>query len=143
MLIGSYRHQLDAKNRFRVPTKLKNELGSGFIITKGTAGCLFAFSSDGFKDLYEKLAMLPLFDEAAQKPVRKFLSSAFETEEDGQSRILLPKELKKFAGIEKNVVFVGAGNRVEIWAEEAWDKLNSDDDDDFDVTMAELGKFGV
>ena len=142
MLIGTYRHQLDAKNRFRVPTKLKNELGTGFILTKGSAGCLFAFSIAGFKELYEKLSMLPLFDESAQKPVRKFLSSAFETEEDWQSRILLPKELKKFAGIEKNVVFVGAGNRVEIWAEDAWDKTNSDDDD-FDSVVSELGKFGV
>ena len=85
--------------------------------------------------------MLPLFDEEAQKPVRKFLSSAFETEEDGQSRILLPKELKKFAGIEKNVVFIGAGSRVEIWAEEKWDAM--DDDDDFDSCVAALGKFGV
>ena len=98
MLIGTYRHQLDAKNRFRVPTKLKAELGTNFIITKGTGGCLFAFSSEGFEDLYKKVSMLPLFDEEAQKPVRKFLSSAFETEEDGQSRILLPKELKDKIG---------------------------------------------
>ena len=141
MLIGTYRHQLDAKNRFRVPTKLKAELGTNFIITKGSGGCLFAFSSEGFEDLYKKVSMLPLFDEEAQKPVRKFLSSAFETEEDGQSRILLPKELKKFAGIEKNVVFIGAGSRVEIWAEEKWDAMN--DDDDFDSCVAALGKFGV
>lgn len=141
MLIGSYRHQLDAKNRFRVPTKLKAELGSNFIITKGTGGCLFAFSSEGFSDLYKKVSMLPLFNEEAQKPVRKFLSSAFETEEDGQSRILLPQELKKYAKITKNVVFVGAGNRVEIWAEEAWDAI--DDDDDFDACVEALGKFGV
>ena len=143
MLIGTYRHQLDAKNRFRVPAKLKNELGSNFIITKGTGGCLFAFSSEGFEDLYQKLAMLPLFDEEAQKPVRKFLSSAFETEEDGQSRILLPKELKKFANITKNVVFIGAGSRVEIWAEEEWDKINNEADDDFDAAMNALGKLGV
>ena len=143
MLIGTYRHQLDAKNRFRMPAKLKSELGSDFIITKGTGGCLYAFSREGFEDLYKKLAMLPLFDDEAQKPIIKFLASAFEAEEDGQSRVLLPKELKKFADITKNVVFIGAGNRVEIWSEEAWDKLNSDDDDDFDSCMAALGKLGV
>ena len=141
MLIGTYRHQIDAKNRFRVPTKLKSELGNNFIITKGVGGCLFAFSGEGFEDLYKKVSMLPLFDEEAQKPVRKFLSSAFETEEDGQSRILLPKELKKFAGIEKNIVFVGVGNRVEIWAEEKWDE--QDDDDDFDSCMNALKGYGV
>ena len=82
VLIGTFRHQLDAKNRFRVPTKLKAELGTNFIITKGSGGCLFAFSAEGFEDLYQKVSMLPLFDEEAQKPVRKFLASAFEIEED-------------------------------------------------------------
>ena len=61
-------------------------------------------------------------------------------EEDAQGRILLPKELVKHAEITKNVVFVGVGNRVEIWAEETWDKIDSDDEDnDFSV----LAKFGV
>ena len=83
---------------------------------------------------------LPLFDEEAQKPIRKFLSSAFETEEDAQGRILLPKELVNFAQITKNIVFVGVGNRVEIWAEEVWDKESENAEAaDFSV----LAKFGV
>ena len=86
------------------------------------------------------MVALPLFDEEAQKPVRKFLSSAFEAEEDGQGRILLPKELISYAGITKNIVFVGVGNRIEIWAEEIWDKENSDDEK-FDFSI--LAKFGV
>ena len=49
--------------------------------------------------------------------------------------------MKKFAGIEKNVVFIGAGNRGEIWAEEKWDAI--EDDDDFDACLSALGKFGV
>ena len=88
MLIGTYRHSVDAKKRMRVPSKFKGELGSNFIITKGTCGNLFAFSSDKFSALYDKLTNLPLFDEEAQKPVRKFLASAFEAEEDGQGRVL-------------------------------------------------------
>lgn len=138
MLIGTYRHSVDAKNRMRMPVKFKSELGSGFIITKGTANNLFVFSAEEFKVIYDKLTNLPTFDEEAQKVVRKFLSSAFEAEEDSQGRVLLPKELVKFAGITKELVFVGAGNRVEIWAEEAWDKFD-DESTDFNV----LGKLGV
>ena len=138
MLIGTYRHAVDAKKRMRMPFKFKSELGAGFIITKGNAENLFVFSADEFKKLYEKLTALPMFDEEAQKAVRKFLSSAFETEEDAQGRVLLPKELVAYAKITKNLVFVGAGSRVEIWAEESWDKFDSENTD-FNV----LSKFGV
>ena len=140
MLIGSYRHSVDAKKRMRMPSKFKNELGTDCIITKGNSGNLFVFSKEQFNSLYEKMVNLPLFDEEAQKPVRKFLSSAFEAEEDNQGRVLLPKELINFANITKNIVFVGVGNRVEIWAEEIWDKQNNDEDSaDFSI----LAKFGV
>lgn len=141
MLIGSYRHSIDAKKRMRMPSKFKSSLGANFVITKGTCGNLFVFSSEEFSALYEKMTALPLFDEEAQKPIRKFLSSAFEAEEDNQGRILLPKELISYAHITKNLVFVGVGNRVEIWAEEVWDKMNEDDDKSSDFSV--LAKYGV
>ncbi len=140
MLIGTYRHSVDAKKRMRMPSKFKAELGANFVITKGNSDNLFVFSHAEFDALYSKMTSLPLFDEEAQKPIRKFLASAFEAEEDNQGRVLLPKELAKFAKIDKNLVFVGVGNRVEIWAEEKWDEVDSSDEKtDFSV----LAKYGV
>ena len=141
MLIGTYRHSIDSKKRMRIPSKFKGELGSNCIITKGTGTNLMVFSGEGFQDLYERLSNLSIFDDAAQKPVRKFLSSAFEAEEDAQGRILLPKELALHAEITKNIVFVGVGNRVEIWAEEIWDKMQEEDGEETDFTV--LAKLGV
>ena len=141
MLIGTYRHSIDSKKRMRIPSKFKAELGSNCIITKGTGTNLMVFSGDGFQNLYERLSNLSIFDDSAQKPVRKFLSSAFEAEEDAQGRILLPKELALYAEITKNIVFVGVGNRVEIWAEEIWDKMQEDDGEETDFTV--LAKLGV
>lgn len=138
MLIGTYRHAIDEKKRMRVPPKFKSELGANFIITKGTGKNLFVFSKAQFETLYEKLTNLPLFDEEAQRPIRKFLSSAFEAEEDGQGRILLPKELLSYAGITKNLVTVGLGNRAEIWAEEVWEEVDGQPAD-FNI----LAKYGV
>lgn len=140
MLIGTYRHSVDAKKRMRMPSKFKAELGSNFVITKGNSGNLFVFSATEFSVLHEKMIHIPLFDEEAQKPIRKFLSSAFEAEEDNQGRVLLPKELVKFAGIEKNLVFVGLGNRVEIWAEEKWEE-EQDKEENTDLSI--LAKYGV
>lgn len=141
MLIGTYRHSIDSKKRMRIPSKFKSELGSNCIITKGTGVNLMIFSGDGFQDLYERLSNISIFDDAAQKPVRKFLSSAFDAEEDAQGRILLPKELALYAEITKNIVFVGVGNRVEIWAEEIWDKMQEEDGEATDFTV--LAKLGV
>jgi len=138
MLIGTYRHSLDAKKRMRMPSKLKNEIGANFVITKGTSDNLLVFSKAEFDVLYNKLISLPIFNEEVQKPIRKFLSSAFEAEEDSQGRVLLPKELCSFASIMKNIVFVGVGNRVEIWAEEVWDKQDSETEIDFS-SLAKLG----
>ena len=140
MLIGTYRHQIDEKCRMRMPGKFKTELGDGFIITKGTNGCLYAFSKEKFEEVYNKLTNLPIFDVEVQRPVRTILASAFETEEDKQGRILVAKELRDFAKITKNIVFIGSGNRVEIWAEEQWDAYNGGD---FDQGIKALSGLGV
>ena len=140
MLIGTYRHQLDQKMRFRMPAKFKDQLEPGFIVAKGTNGCLFCFSKQEFEKLYEKLASVPMFDTEAQKPIRALLASAFETEEDNQGRILLPQELRAYANMEKNIVTIGVGNRVEIWSEEKFDEYNSAEN--YDSASNELSKYG-
>lgn len=121
MLIGTYKHQLDQKNRFRIPTKFKSVLGDNIVITKGNGKCLYLFSAEELDNsILSKMDGISLFDETAQKSLRILLSSAFELEQDNQGRCLLPQELKTFAGIDKNIVSIGVGKRVEIWAEEEW-----------------------
>jgi len=141
MLIGTYKHSIDEKKRMRVPTKLKADLNDGFIITKGSNSCLFAFSKESFeKNVVEKANGVAMFDSASQKPLRLLMASAFETEEDNQGRILIPQELREFAKIKKQIVFIGVGSRVEIWAEEVWNEYN---DADFDEASEALAKLGV
>ena len=139
MLIGTYRHNIDSKNRIRVPSKFKAVIGVNFVVTMGTDKNLYIFSKEKFDELYQKLTSIAIFDEEAQKPIRKFLSSAFEVDEDTQGRHLLPKELCSYAELEKEIVFVGVGNRVEIWSEQNWNKANDDTKIDFSI----LGRIGV
>lgn len=142
MLIGTYRHSLDEKKRMRVPSKFKEFLGSGFVITKGNGGCLFAFCRTAFdQDVVTKTKAFSMFDSASQKPLRMLMASAFETEEDNQGRILLPQELRDYAQIKKQIVFIGVGNRMEIWAEEVWNAYSNDCN--FDEAVSELAKLGV
>lgn len=76
-----YRHQLDAKNRMRIPAKLREELGENYTITKGTSGCLFVFSEPELDGIREKLKSVSLFDAKAMKPLRIFTASAWDAEE--------------------------------------------------------------
>ena len=142
MLFGEYKHQLDEKNRMRLPAKLKSKLGERYVILKGSNNCLFVFSQEELETtITEKLKALPLTDIKAQRTVRAMFSSGYEVEEDNQGRFLLPSALKQFAKINKAVVSVGVGNRVEIWAEEEWNKYNSDED--YDSILEELCKYGI
>ncbi len=142
MLIGEYRHQLDDKNRLRIPAKLRNQLGSDYVIMKGTNGCLFVFSQKEMEEtLNSKLRELPLGDLQAQKSVRALFSSGYTAEEDSQGRFVLPTYLKEFAHIKKNIVSVGVGNRVELWDEEAWDAYNKDVN--IDEVIGDLTKYGI
>lgn len=142
MFIGTYNHQLDQKNRFRIPTKFKQVLGDSIIITKGNGKQLFLFSNDEFyRIVIEKTDNISLFDEVGQRSVRLLLSSAFELELDNQGRALLPVVLKKMVGINKDIVSVGAGTRVEIWAREDWEKYLSAVDNDEEILK--LKDYGV
>ena len=142
MLIGTFNHQLDQKNRFRIPAKFKSDIGDQIIITKGTGKCLFLFSpSDIETAVFEKAKNISMFDEVAQRSLRLLMGSAHEAEVDNQGRMLLPSALKEHAGITKNIVFVGVGNRVEIWAEENWNQYS--DGADFDNEVSKLKDYGV
>ena len=142
MLIGEYRHQLDDKNRLRIPAKLRNQLGSDYVVMKGTNGCLFVFSQKEMEEtLNSKLRDLPLGDLQAQKSVRALFSSGYAVEEDSQGRFVLPPYLRDFANIKKNIVSVGVGNRVELWDEDAWDTYNKDVN--IDEIIGDLTKYGI
>ena len=120
MLIGEYEHSLDAKGRLIMPSKLRQDIGEKFIITKGLDGCLFVFSQNEWNKFETKLKTLPLSDKNARNFVRFFLSGATECEIDKQGRFLIPANLRESAKLEKDAMIVGVGTRLEIWNKETW-----------------------
>ena len=112
MFIGEYQHSLDSKNRIIVPSKLRDELGTKFVITKGLDGCLYAYPLDEWKKLEDKMKTLPLTNKDARAFVRFFFSGACEVEIDKQGRGLIPQNLKEYAAIEKEIVSIGVLQRV-------------------------------
>lgn len=142
MLIGEYEHSLDVKGRLIMPAKIREDVGEKFIITKGLDGCLFGFSINEWANFEEKLKSLPLTNKNARDFVRFFLSGAVECEIDKQGRFLVASNLREYASMEKEVVIIGVGTRIEFWSKDKWEKYNSSDNisaDDFARNMTMLG----
>lgn len=128
MFMGEYNHTLDNKGRLIVPSKFRELLGEVFVVTKGLDGCLFVYAKSDWDILEEKIKGLPLANANARKFSRFFLGGATNCDVDKQGRILIPGNLRGFAGLEKDAVLVGVGNRIEIWDKETWIKTNVYDD---------------
>ena len=139
MFTGEYNHTIDIKGRIIVPAKFRSELGSEFVITVGLDGCLFIYPQKEFDELATKLAQLPGTAQA-RKLQRYIMSSAACVEVDKQGRILIPSVLREFSELQKDVVLIGVGSRVEIWSKERWEGTASYEDmDEIAEHMEELG----
>ena len=106
-----------------IPSKFRETLGDEFVVTKGLDGCLFVFDNTEWTAFEEKLKKLPsLTNPDVRKFIRFFMAGATAVEVDKQGRILIPSVLREFADLDKEVVLVGVGGRIEIWSKERWEE---------------------
>ena len=141
MFMSQYNHTIDAKGRVIIPAKFREKLGDSFVITKGLDGCLYGYAEAEWKSFEEKLGTLPITNRDSRQFTRFFLAGAATLEVDKQGRILLPANLREFASLEKDVVLVGVGTRIEIWSKENWE--NMDADQDMESVAASMETFGL
>ncbi|MGI6751344.1 MAG: division/cell wall cluster transcriptional repressor MraZ [Anaerovoracaceae bacterium] len=137
MLIGEYQNSIDAKGRVIIPAKYREDLGFRLIITKGIENCLYIYSMEEWERFEDKLQQLPIAE--SRSVVRYFFASAVECEIDKQGRITIPLHLRDHARIEKDLVTIGARNRVEVWSRQEWDIYNEENNENIAEKMAELG----
>lgn len=130
MFMGEYHHTIDDKGRLTIPSKIRYELGEEFIITRGLDGCLFIYTKETWNNIIKKYETLPNVKNA-RNFMRFFLSGAEANEFDKQGRVNIPSPLIKYAGINKDCVIIGVGNRVEVWSAEKWDSFITENEDSF------------
>ncbi len=134
MFMGEYHHTIDDKGRMIIPSKFRENLGEKFVVTRGLDNCLFVYSHDSFQKIVERLETLPFTKKDARLFMRFLLSGASEAEFDKQGRIHISAPLISHAGLKKECVIIGTGDRLEIWAEDAWnDFFNSASDNMSDI----------
>lgn len=130
MFIGEYDYSLDSKSRLVIPSKYREGLGTHFVVTKNKDQCLDLYTPDRWAKMIEHLSALPYNDPAVRKYARFYIAGACELEPDKQWRVIIPQKLRDFAGIQKDVIFMGVGDRIEIWSRELYAKVSEEDDID-------------
>lgn len=123
MFMGEYHHSIDDKGRLIIPAKFRTELGDKFVITRGIENCLFAYPIERWETITHKLESLPFTKKDARNFTRFFLSGATVAEFDKQGRINITSPLINHAGIKKDCVIIGTGDRIEIWSNDAWENF--------------------
>lgn len=143
MIIGQYNYNLDPKKRLTIPTKFRNVLSEGAVITRGIDGCLFLYPQKQWNELADKLSKLPLSQSNARSFARVMLAGAMDVKVDSLGRILIPDYLKEYAKLNKSVVIAGLYDRIEIWDEDAWKKYGQTTNTQVESMAEGLKELGI
>lgn len=138
MFLGTYAPKLDDKGRIILPAKFWDELEAGIVVTRGQERCLFVYSTREFEELHEKIRQAPVTSKQARDYLRLFLSGAHAEVPDKQHRVTLPSLLRNYAGLDRELTVIGAGNRAEIWDTAAWNEYYANQESSFSEITEEV-----
>ena len=147
MFRGRFEHTIDAKGRVSLPAKYREILSSSLndrLIVTNFDSCLVAYPYEEWVKLEEKSNQLSIMEEDTQNFLHYFIAGAAEATIDKLGRILIPPRLRKHAGLEKDIVFVGLIKRIQIWDKARWDKKFTEAQDKFNQIKGKeaLSKLG-
>lgn len=123
MFRGRFEYTIDEKGRTSLPAKFREVLSSNYderLIVTTFDNCLWAYPVAEWQAIEEKIAALPQFKPEVKALQRVFVSGAIECPLDKQGRMVVPPVLRDYAGLKKDIVFVGMTKRIEIWAQDKW-----------------------
>ena len=125
MFLGTHNPRLDDKGRLFLPAKFRERMAEGLVVTRGQERCLYVFPMDEFIRVSQQLRSAPMTSKAVRDYLRVFLSGASDEVPDKQGRITIPAGLRQYAGLSRDCTVIGAGERVEVWGTEAWERYLS------------------
>jgi transcriptional regulator MraZ len=131
MFLGTHTPRLDDKGRLILPAKFRDELAGGVVVTKGQERCLYVFPIAEFTQIATKLREQPMTHKGARAYSRVFFASAHDEVPDKQGRVTIPPLLREYAGLDRDLVVIGASTRVEIWDRQGWDTYLAENEEDF------------
>ncbi len=141
--VGEYPRQLDERNRFILPAKVREKLSETVFITRSPSEkCLNLYTEEEWEIIAQKVRELPTgTDRNAAMFQRRLFGKAMSCEPDKQGRIPLTQELIDFAELKKDIVLVGSNTKLEIWDVNLWNSINACADDD--IVLEGIKQYGI
>lgn len=138
MFLGTHHPKLDDKGRLTLPAKFRDALAGGLMVTKGQDHCLYVFPRDEFEQMARKVAEAPFTNEAVRAYQRYLFAGTDEQRPDGQGRISIAPELRRYAHLDKECVVIGAITRLEIWQADRWQSYLDDHEEGYAQAREEV-----
>jgi MraZ protein len=118
---GHFEHSLDAKNRLSIPARFRASFSAGTVLSKDPEQCVAIWTPETHESIIERaLGELNPMGSEYRKLSRFYQGNSFEIDLDASGRVTLPAPLLAHASIGKEVVVVGVGDHLEVWAAERW-----------------------
>ncbi|MBR2675044.1 MAG: division/cell wall cluster transcriptional repressor MraZ [Mogibacterium sp.] len=143
MFHGVYENSIDSKNRMIIPAKFRDDLGGQCMLTKGYDQCLYIYTMKEYEEMAEKISALPQSDREFRAFIRDFFGNSEIVYPDAQGRIIIPAKLREYANIKKDLVTLGAMNKIEIWSAELMNESSGENLMDNQSLTDKLGQFGL
>lgn len=137
MFYGESTHAMDSKGRVHLPRRFQGQLSCDHegnplaFLTRGMEGCLFLFSEEGYRRAIQRLDTQPFAGERERTLQRLFFAKASLVQLDSAGRLVVPENLRRLVGLEKDVVMVGVAERVELWPKQAWERFEAENEEQF------------
>ena len=131
MFLGTYTPKLDDKGRLTLPAKFREALEGGLMVSKGQDHSLAIYTQDAFAEKVRKLTEASRSNPVARSYIRQLGAGTDEQKLDGQGRITLRADHRKYANLERNVVVNGSIEFIEVWNEEAWARYSAESEQSF------------
>lgn len=133
--LGSHALNMDAKGRLAIPTRVREDLIAScdgrIVLTAHTEErCVLVYPEPQWQEILPKIQALPNFNKMARRAQRLLIGFATPLEIDSAGRVLVPPTLREYAGLEKKLLLIGQGKRLELWSEERWIRWLDEADND-------------
>jgi MraZ protein len=138
MFFGTYTPKVDDKGRLFLPAKFRDQLAEGLVVTRGQERCLTVWSMQDFVGMTDRLREAPVTNKGARDYVRMLFAAASQEIPDKQGRITIPAVLRDYASLGKEVMVIGAMNRIEIWDPTAWAAYSEEQEQKFSELSDEV-----
>jgi MraZ protein len=135
MLTGTFFRSLDEKQRFAIPKRIRDQLGTDngtLFLAPGMDGSLAIYSADAFSRLADQLAGNSPTEQDVRAFSRLFYAQAQSIDMDRQGRVRIPPELCLWAGLDKEIALLGVRDHLEVWHRQRWDAYMRDKQPHYD-----------